>query len=139
MTSRKKLAGLSSRELYDLANQKAEEERADERTLMRERVRALRVERRELVAAHKKALADVDKRIQELAGGGHPRAGGRSGGDAARVLEILQDAGAPLRTQAIRSELTKRGAEVANLNQTLAYLKRRGRVTASSRAVYALA
>ena len=138
MTSRKKLAGLSSRELYDLANEKAEEERADKRTLMRERVRALKVERRELVVAHKKALADVDKRILEFAGGGHPRAGGRSRGDAARVLEILQDAGAPLGTKAIRSELTKSGAEVANLNQTLAYLKRRGRVTAPSRAVYAL-
>jgi len=138
MASRKKLAALSSKELYDLANEKAEEERAAERTLMRERVRALRVERRELVAAHKKALADVDGRIRVLAGGGRPRAGGRSGGDAARVLEILQDAGAPLTTKAIRSELSKRGAAVANLNQTLAYLKRRGRVTAPSRAVYAL-
>jgi hypothetical protein len=138
MTSQKKVAGLSSRELYDLANEKAEEERAGERTLMRKRVRALRVERRELVAAHKKALADVDKRIRELAGGGNPRAGGRSSGDAARVMEILQDAGTPLGTKAIRSELTKRGAAVTNLNQTLAYLKRRGRVTAPSRAVYAL-
>jgi hypothetical protein len=138
MTSKKKLAGLSSQELYDLANERAEEERAGERTLMRERVGALRVERRKLVAAHKKALADVDKRIRELAGGGHPRAGGRRGGDAARVLKILQDAGAPLGTKAIRSELEKSGAAVANLNQTLAYLKRRGRVTAPSRAVYAL-
>ena len=127
MPSKKSLSKLSSRELFELAKAKEEQELLEERQRSKEILQGLRTERRKLIAAQRKALAKMDAQIAELTGA---KGGGRQG------LDILASADGPLSTVAIREELEKRSISVGNLGQTLAYLKRQGRIASPSRALY---
>lgn len=136
MAKKKTLDAMSADELYALAQQREHEEQAAQQAAVRDQIEALRAERRDLVAAHKKALAAVDAKIRKL-GGRTRRGGGRGVNVTSKVLDILAKGKAS--TKEIKAELDSQGIAAGNLSQTLAYLKRTGRVTSPSRAVYALA
>jgi hypothetical protein len=135
MARKKPLEDLSAEELYALAEQRQQEEEEQQRAAMKEQLEALRAERRELVAAHKKAVAALDAKIRKL--GGKTRGRSRSSVNVTdAVLAIVQSAG-EISTRDIKAQLDEQGIVASNLSQTLAYLKRQGRVVSPSRSIYA--
>jgi hypothetical protein len=52
-----------------------------------------------------------------------------------RVMQIVVNAG-EISTKDIKAELENEGLNVSNLSQTLAYLKRQGRVASPARSIY---
>jgi predicted RNase H-like nuclease (RuvC/YqgF family) len=138
MAKRKSLEELSSEELYQIAREREEQERAHEEEARREQVKALREERRALVARHRSELAALDRQIRALGG----RAGGGRGRGGASLSQQVLDAVAKAgesSTADLRDQLAESGANVKNLSQTLAYLKRTGRLKSRGRGVYSLA
>lgn len=132
----KKITDMSSDELYELARQREEQEAEAEKAAVREQIDALREQRRETVARHRKELAAIDADIKALGGRvarGKRRAGGVSVTE--QVLDIVTQSG-QISTRDIKQQLESRGVTANNLAQTLAYLKRQGRVTSPSRSVY---
>ncbi len=139
MAKKKTVDALSSDELYALAQEKERQEHEAAQAAVREEIEALRAERRALIAEHKKAVNAVDAQIRRLGGRTRRGGGGRRAGNyvTRMVLDILAKGKAS--TQEIKAALSEQGVTANNLSQTLAYLKRTGRVTSPSRAVYALA
>ena len=141
MTKAKKaLATLSAEELFALANERQREELEEEQRERQVRIAELRGTRRNLVAMQRKEVAAIDAEIRGLGGGARrkPPRGGRADGLSARILAILEASG-DTSIKGIRAELEAQGTSHANLNQTLAYLKRIGRIVSRGRAIYALA
>ncbi len=135
-----KVDSLSSAELYKLAQKREQEEMKQMQEANREKLKALREKRRAMVAAHRKEINKIDREINRLsgktnsAGKGRPRGGSIT--DA--VIEIIGKTG-QISTSDLKSALKKKGIVAGNLSQTLAYLKRQGRVSSPSRAIYTLA
>jgi sRNA-binding protein len=127
---------MSSTELFALAK---ERERAEEEQRLAERkarVAELRAERRTLVAGHRKALSELNARIAELSARKATKTRrGRKGGLSAAVLGLLEADG-ELSVKAIKGALEAQGLSGKNINQTLAYLKRTGRIESTGRGVY---
>jgi len=137
--ARKDLNNLSSDELFELARQREQEEYEQEKETRRAQLAELRAERKKAVTRHKRELAEIDAQIREL--GGRTRGGARQGsqtGISAAVLEILA-AEKKADTKQIRAALEASGIDTTNLGQTLAYLKRTGRVKSPGRGIYAKA
>ena len=135
--ARKSLAGLSSDELYEMAREREEQEAAEAQAAVREQIEELRNVRRETVARHRKELAAIDAEIRGL-GGRTPRGKQRrsSGGSVTeQVYEIVSSA-KKISTKDIKAELEQRGVVAKNLAQTLAYLKRQGKVASPARSIY---
>lgn len=138
MAKKKSVENMSAEELYALAQQKEQEEQVAQQEAVRQEIEALRAERRELVAKQKKELAAIDAKIRKLGGRSASRRRGGAGGKVTTaILDIL--AGGKANTKDIKATLEAQGITANNLSQTLAYLKRTGRVTSPSRSVYALA
>lgn len=136
MAKSKGIEELSAQELYALAKAKEAEERERQKEAMRAELDKLRAERRSLLARHRKELAEIDARIRKLGGRTTTRAGG--GNVSASVLDILSDK-KQHSTKDIQAELQKRGVVANNLAQTLAYLKRQGKVKSPKRSIYTIA
>ena len=135
--AKKSLTGLSSEELYELAREREEQEAAEAQEAVRAQIEELRTLRRETVARQRKELAAIDAEIRGL-GGRAPRGKQRrsSGGSVTEhVYEIVSSA-KKISTKDIKAELEQRGIVAKNLAQTLAYLKRQGKVASPSRSVY---
>ena len=127
---------MTADELYKLAKQREIEERKKIAQENQQKIADLREERRQLQLRHKKEINEVNARIKALGGrvSGAATAGkGRTGASSA-IVEIL-DAG-EMDTKAIREKLEAIGISVSNLGQTLAYLKRNGRVASVARGIY---
>lgn len=136
MAKKKTVEDMSSDELYALAQSREEEEQERQREEARQIVEDLRNNRREVVARHRKELAAIDREIRKLGGKSKARAGKRSGVNVTeRVMQIVVNAG-EISTKDIKAELENEGLNVSNLSQTLAYLKRQGRVVSPARSVY---
>jgi len=135
MVKKKSIDELTAEELYELAKAREAEEREREKEKLRAQVDELRAERKATVARHRKELADIDARIRKLGG----RTGTRSGGGnvSASVLDILSDK-KKHSTKEIQAELQNRGVTANNLAQTLAYLKRQGKVQSPERSIYTI-
>ncbi len=139
---KKKIASveeLSAAELYELARQREEEERRMQEEARKEQLKELRAKRRALMAKHKRELAAIDNEIAKLTG--KKPAGGRRGGRGSvteAVLEVISSVGR-ITTSELKKALEEKGITVGNLPQTLAYLKRQGRITSPARATYELA
>jgi hypothetical protein len=135
--AKKSVSDLSSEELYALAQQREEQEAAEAREAAKAQLEGLRQQRREMVARHRKELAAIDAEIRSL-GGRAPRGRRRAGGPSVtdQVLEIVNSA-KKISTKEIKAELDSRGVAAKNLAQTLAYLKRQGKVKSPSRSMYA--
>jgi len=135
--AKKSLSDLSSDELYRLAQEREEQEAAAEKEAARAQVEELRNARREMVARHRKELAAIDAEIRGL--GGRSARGKRrasAGGSVTdQVLDIVSKA-KKVSTKEIKAELENRGVVANNLAQTLAYLKRQGKVSSPARSIY---
>ncbi|HBH36527.1 MAG TPA: hypothetical protein DDW45_09390 [Gammaproteobacteria bacterium] len=143
---------MTAEELYKLAQQREVEERRkvaeenqqkiaelreERRQLQLKHNKEMREETRQLKARHKNELKDVNARIKALGGrvsGASAGGKGRTGASAA-IVEILE--AGEMDTKAIRERLEAIGISVSNLGQTLAYLKRNGRVASVARGIYA--
>jgi hypothetical protein len=135
--AKKGFADLSSDELYELAREREQEEAVEAREAVRAQIEELRAARRDMVARHRKELAAVDAEIRSL-GGRTTRArrrGSAGGSVTEHVLEIVSTA-KKISTKEIKAELEARGVVANNLAQTLAYLKRQGKVTSPARSIY---
>ena len=135
--AKKNVSDLSSEELYAMAKEREEQEAAEAREAAREQLDALRQQRRDLLARHRKELAAIDAEIRNL-GGRTPRGRRRAGGVSVtdQVLDIVSGA-KKISTKEIKAELDNRGIVANNLAQTLAYLKRQGKVKSPARSIYA--
>jgi len=130
----KSLDDLSAAELFELAQRRQQEEKDRQREALKEQVEGLRAKRRDAVARHKKELAAIDAEIRALSGGSRPpRARGKVN-VSQKVIEII---GAS--TTDIKKALDEENVAAGNLSQTLAYLKRMGRIVSAGRANYKLA
>lgn len=135
--ARKTLSELSSDELYRLAQEREEQEEHEAKEAVRAQLDELRKKRRATVASHRKELAAIDAEIRGL-GGRTARGKRRSAGDGSvteNVMQIVSQA-KKISTKEIKTELEQRGVVANNLAQTLAYLKRQGKVTSPSRSIY---
>lgn len=136
----KKIEKMSAEELFALAAQRAEEEAQAAREEVKEQITELRNKKKELQKQFKKELAAVDAEIRKLSGRGG-KGGGRSGRAGAVtdvIVQLIGDAG-QISTKDIKAALEAQGVVAGNLNQTLAYLKRQGRISSPSRSIYQLA
>lgn len=142
---------MTAEELYNLAKQREVEEqkkvmqehqqkiaelREERRLLQLKHNKEIREEIRQLKIRHKRELKDVNARIKAFGGrvsGASTAVKGRTGASAA-IVDIL-NAG-EMDTKAIREKLEALGVSVSNLGQTLAYLKRNGRVASVARGIY---
>lgn len=128
---------LSSAELYELAKRREEEERRQQEEANKEKLKELRAKRRSLVAKQKRELAALDAEIARLSGRGAPARKKRAnkGNVTEAVVDIITKAGT-ITTKELKDALAKKGITTANLPQTLAYLKRQGRISSPARATY---
>ena len=135
--AKKGITELSSEELYELARQREEQEAAEAQEAARAQIEALRQQRREIQARHRKELAAIDAEIRNLGGRTGPRRRRSSSGVSVteQVLDIVTQA-KKVSTKEIKAELDNRGVVANNLAQTLAYLKRQGKVASPSRSIY---
>lgn len=135
--AKKNLSELTSDELYELARAREEQEAAEAEEATRARIDALRATKRELLARHRRELAEIDAEIRSLGGrGGRAKRRGSAGGNVTdHVLEIVTKA-KKISTREIKDELEGRGVVANNLAQTLAYLKRQGKVASPARSIY---
>lgn len=134
----KSIDELSAAELFELAQRRQQEEKDKQREALKEQVEGLRAKRRDAVARHRKELAAIDAEIRALSGGGRaPRARGKVN-VSQKVIDIIAAKGTASTTD-IKKALDDEGIAVGNLSQTLAYLKRMGRVVSAGRANYKLA
>jgi hypothetical protein len=138
--ARKDINNLSAEELYELARQREQEEYEQEKEERRAQLAELRAERKKMLARHKREIAEIDEQIQALGGRSRNRAAkqGSQTGISSMVLEILA-AEKKTDTKHIRAALEASGIDTTNLGQTLAYLKRTGRIKSAGRGVYAMA
>ena len=136
--AKKDIQKMSAEELYALAQKKEKEEEARQREAAKAQLAELRAERKALLAKHRKELTDLDAKIRAHGGRTGGTAGkGRQTGASAVILKLL--AGGEMDTKSIRNKLEKQGVSVSSLGQTMAYLKRSGKVTSVARGVYKLA
>ena len=135
--AKKSLSDLSSDELYKLAQEREEQEAAAEKEAARAQIEELRNARREMVARHRKELAAIDAEIRGLGGRGvrGKRRASAGGSVTDQVLDIVNKA-KKVSTKEIKAELENRGVVANNLAQTLAYLKRQGKVSSPARSIY---
>lgn len=138
MAKKKTIEQMSSDELYELAKARLVEEQEAQKEQAREQIEALREERRELVAQQRKELAIIDRKIAKLRGTGKA-ARGRAGINVSTAVMDVLATGKKFSTKEIQAALSANGIVANNLSQTLAYLKRQGKVKSPARSVYALA
>ena len=140
MAKKNSVNNMSSAALYKLAQKVEQEEKAKQQEAAKEKIDALKVKRRELVANQKKELARLNAQIKKL-GGKVPKSSGRrkrnGGSVSAAVLDAIAAAG-EISTQDLKTALDAKGVIAGNLGQTLAYLKRQGKVSSPARAIYVI-
>jgi hypothetical protein len=137
--AKKPISELSSEELYELARQREEQEAEHAQQAARAQIEELRQKRKETVARHRKELAAIDAEIRGLGGRTGPGGRRRSGSGVSvtdQVLDIVSQS-KQISTKEIKAELGNRGVVANNLAQTLAYLKRQGKVQSPARSIYA--
>ena len=135
--AKKNLSNLSADELYELARERERQEEEEAKEAVRAQLDELRAKRREAAARHRKELAAIDAEIRNLGGrtGGGKRRRSAGGSITDHVLEIVSGS-KKISTKEIKAELDNRGVIANNLAQTLAYLKRQGKVTSPARSIY---
>ncbi len=131
------LNNLTADDLYKLAKKREIDERKWIAEENKQKIAELREERKQLQARHKKEINEVNSRITALGGkvAGTSTAGKGRTGISAAIVELLDEVG-EMDTTAIREKLNTIGVSVGNLGQTLAYLKKNGKVDSVSRGVY---
>lgn len=141
--TKKSIEELSAEELFALARQREEEEAERKMQEVAAERAELKARRKALVAEHRKELAALDREIQRLGGVTRrrgPRTRRATGGPTIsdQLCEIVATQ-PEMTTTEIRVKAEEAGVQTKNLSQTLAYLKRQGRLDTPSRGVYRLA
>jgi len=138
----KDIQDMNAEELFALARKREKEEVDREEKKRAKKREGLKAKRKELVAQQRKELAALDREIRELGGPvrrrGAARARRRTG--APMITEQLCAIVATqpeMAIREIREKAEEAGVETRNLSQTLAYLKRQGRLDSPRRGVYA--
>ncbi|MBK1673691.1 hypothetical protein CKO35_10295 [Ectothiorhodospira shaposhnikovii] len=144
----KTLDSMSAEELFELARQREEQEKELAAQERREQLEALQTRRKEVLARQAAELAAIDKEIKSLGGRTTSRRKRAVKAGASRsigasnlsrmVVELINEQG-EMTTKELKSKLESQGVEPRNISQTLAYLKRNGRVRNTGRGVYAAA
>ncbi len=138
----KAIADLSAEELYALARAREEEEAERRQQESKEKRKALKAKRKEMEARHRKELAEIDREIEELGGTPKRQAAGtrrRSATGSGTISQKLCDIVASQQEMTvgeIREQAEATGIDTKNISQTLAYLKRQGRLESPRRGVY---
>jgi hypothetical protein len=140
---KKDIADLSAEELYALAREREQQESERREREIKRKLDALKAKRKEMLARHRKELAEIDRQIRDM-GGAAPkaRAGGarrRAGAGAGTISQKLCDIVATqseMSVSEIRDQAENAGIDTKNISQTLAYLKRQGRLASPRRGVY---
>jgi len=140
--TKKAIEELTAEELFALARKREKEEAEREEKKFAKKREELKAKRKELVAQHRKELAALEREIQKLGGvtGRQASVKRRRGNGTATISGQLCEivATQPEMTIAeIREKAESAGVDTGNLSQTLAYLKRQGRVASPRRGVYA--
>lgn len=140
MAKKNTVTTMSSAALYKLAQKREQEERAKHLEAAKGKIDALKAKRRELVAKQKKELGKLDAEIKKLGGKapGSAKRKKRSGGSVSAAVLAAIAAGGEISTQDLKAALDAKGVTAGNLGQTLAYLKRQGKISSPSRAVYVI-
>ena len=143
--AKKSLDKMSANELYKLAQKREQEEQQKAQEEKQAKIEALRQERKTLIADHNKALRAIDKQLASLTGRktkANPTSkastGRKRGSLTAAIVEILSSQKS-VATSDLRVELDQRGMASKNLNQQLAYLKRKGQIKSAGRGAYSVA
>ena len=127
---------MTADQIFALAEQKQAEERKWIAEENKAKVAELREERKQILQRHKKEINEVNAKIKSL-GGRVPVssavAKGATGATAA-IVEILE--AGELDTKTLREKLDEMGVSVKNIGQTLAYLKKNGKVASVARGIY---
>ncbi len=138
----KKASDLSAEELYALARQREKEEAEGKEAERREKREKLMEKRKEMVARHRKELGELERQIRELGGrvgrtAGGGRRGRRAGGESIsqKLCDIVATQ-SEMGIKEIKAQAEKAGLDTKNISQTLAYLKRQGRLTSPRRGIY---
>jgi len=137
----KKIQDLSAEELYALAREREKEEAELQEKELREKRDELKAKRKELVARQRKELAALEREIQKLGGvTGRQASVKRSRGNgtatiSSQLCDIVATE-AEMTIAEIREKAESAGVHTGNLSQTLAYLKRQGRVASPRRGIY---
>jgi len=142
------LSGLDAETLYRLAREKEQEEERARVEANKEKIKALRTERKAMLARQAEELMALDRELEVLSGvkASKAQAAKKTGQTralpedtiSAQLVGLIQAAG-ELHTQDIRVQAEEQGLSVKNLSQTLAYLKRTGRLDSPRRGVYTVA
>ena len=138
VAQKKSVSSMSAAELRALANKIEKAELEKKASASKAEITALRDQRKALVAKHNKALAVINRKIKQL-GGKSAKPGRKSKGISASVavLDFVGSQG-KASTKEIKAALEKKGVSTTNINQTLAYLKREGKIKSPARTIYQL-
>jgi aspartokinase len=140
------IANMSADELFRLAEQREQEERALRQERIKDEVQALKARlkqidkdyrgrMRQLEAEQKQERAGVEAQLEALTGKPANDARKRVDGISAKIMEVIRAHG-EISTGDIRARLQDAGIKSKNFSQTMAYLKQRGQVIAVSHGVY---
>lgn len=136
---------MSADELYELARQREKEELNLEKESVREEIAELEAQKKELTAEYKAAVGELDRALRKLRKKvGTGKRSGASGGNSkggsttARVLDLIGQAKSAS-TKDLKAQLEAEGVATKYLAQTLASLKRQGKIASARRGVYKLA
>ena len=128
---------MSAEELFKLAKQREADERKWIAEENKQKIAELREERKQLLLRHKKEINEINSKIISLGGRVADASAAKKGrtGVSAAIMGFLEEVG-EMDTTAIREKLDEIGVSVSNLGQSLAYLKKNGKVSIVSRGVY---
>lgn len=130
---------MTSEELFAFAKQKQADEKKWLAEENKQKIAEVRAERKAILLRQKKEINEINKRITELGGkvaGATATATGKGGaGISAAIMGLLEEV-EHMDTKAIREKLEGLGLSVGNLGQSLAYLKKGGKVDSVERGVY---
>jgi hypothetical protein len=140
---KKSLSDLSAEELYALAREREQQEADRQAEALKKKREALKLKRKEMLARHRAELAEIDREIRDMGGRApKPRAtGGRrrgsiSGGTISQKLCDIVATQPSMGISQIREQAVAAGIDPKNISQTLAYLKRQGRLVSPRRGMY---
>ncbi len=132
---------MTSEELFAFAKQKQADEKKWLAEENKQKIAEVRAERKAILLRQKKEINEINKRITELGGKvagatATATATGKGGaGISAAIMGLLEEV-EHMDTKAIREKLEGLGLSVGNLGQSLAYLKKGGKVDSVERGVY---
>ena len=123
-------------ELYALAKKKESDEKKWIAEENKQKIADLRGERKQMLLRHKREVNEINAKIKQLGGSVPVSSAVAKGGTSATaaIVELLE--AGELDTKTLREKLDEQGVSVKNIGQTLAYLKKNGKIASVARGIY---